>query len=115
MASLGRVTEAVLPTFEYDLRELPAGRVPFRRWRFELWHRGLLLRSGWRIASADAERALRTAASRRAHELHGLRALRPEAARPRAAWKPGTTVTLDCGAVSCVLEPRRLEDERAAA
>jgi hypothetical protein len=110
------VSEAfAAPTFEYDLRELPAGRVPFRRWRWELWHRGALLRCGWRITPHDADRALRTAASRRAHDLIGVRALRPEAARPAAPIVAGATVTLDCGAVSCVLEPRRADDAQAAA
>src|SRR3712207_565652 len=94
---------AAIPSFEYDLRELPPGRVPFRRWRFELWHRGLLLRSGWRIAPSDAERALRSAASRRAHAMIGVRPLRPEDARPVGRFTPGSTVELDCGAVTCVL------------
>ena len=103
------------PSFEYELRELPTGRVPFRRWRWELWHRGALLRCGWRITPDDAERALRSAASRRAHELIGLRPLRPEAARANLRFTPGAVVTLDCGALSCVLEPRAAADERAAA
>ena len=116
MASLGPVTETAAPaSFEYDLRELPPGRVPFRRWRFELWHRGVLRRSGWRISPADAEQALRTAASRRAHALIGVRPLRPEAARPSTPLARGATVTLDCGAVTCVLEPRGADEQRAAA
>jgi len=106
------VTQAA--AFDYDLRELPPGRVPFRRWRFELWQGAALLRSGWRITPHDAERALRAAASRRAHELVGVRPLRPENARALQPFKPGATVTLDCGAVSCVLTPRR-DDEREAA
>ena len=101
--------------FEYDLRELPPGRVPFRRWRFELWHGAALLRSGWRVSPHDAERALRAAASRRAHDLIGVKPLRPEDARPLAAFKPGATVTLDCGAVTCVLAPRREDDAQAVA
>ncbi len=101
--------------FEYDLRELPPGRVPFRRWRFELWHRSLLLRSGWRVSPADAERALRTAASRRAHDLIGVRPLRPENTRARPGFTPGASVTLDCGAVTCLLEPRGADEREAAA
>lgn len=116
MASLSAVTDAAAVTsFEYDLRELPPGRVPFRRWRWELWHRGLLLRCGWRITPDDAERALRSAASRRAHEMVGVRPLRPESARPSPAFKPGAVVTLDCGTLTCLLQPRGAEDERAAA
>ncbi len=100
--------------FEYDLRELPPGRVPFRRWRFELWHGAALLRSGWRVTPHDAERALRTAASRRAHDLIGVKPLRPESARALSPFKPGATVMLDCGALTCVLVPRR-EDARVVA
>jgi hypothetical protein len=109
-----RVTTAP-PEFEYDLRELPPGRVPFRRWRYELWHGALLLRSGWRITPRDAERALRTAASRRSHDLIGVKPLRPENNRALAPFKPGATVTLDCGPVRCVLMPRRIDEQTAAA
>ena len=106
---------AASPSFEYALRELPPGRVPFRRWRWELWHRGLLLRCGWRVTPHDAERALRVAAARRAHDLVGVRPLRPETARPSPPFERGTTVTLDCGAVTCVLEPRGADEQQAAA
>ena len=101
--------------FEYDLRELPTGRVPFRRWRWELWQGSRLLRCGWRVSPDDAERALRSAASRRAHDLIGLKPLRPETARPIEPFVPGTTVRLECGAVTCVLNPRGRDDEREAA
>ena len=102
-------------SFEYDLRELAPGRVPFRRWRWELWHRGVLLRCGWRVTPHDAERALSTAASRRAHALIGVRPLRPETARPLTPITEGASVTLDCGALHCLLEPRRADDQQAAA
>ena len=105
----------VAPEFEYDLRELPPGRVPFRRWRFELWHGMTLLRTGWRITPHDAERALRTAASRRSHDLIGVKPLRPENNRALGPFKPGASVTLDCGAVRCVLNPRRVDEQSAAA
>jgi hypothetical protein len=101
------------PSFEYDLKMLPPGRVPFRRWRWELWHGALLLASGWRTAPREAERALRAEASRRAHELRGLRALRPDRAHALDHFSPGAIVRLDCGAVSCVLAPRA--EPRAAA
>jgi hypothetical protein len=107
------VTES--PEFEYDLRELPPGRVPFRRWRFELWHGAHLLRTGWRITPHDAERALRTAASRRSHDLIGVKPLRPENTRALNPFRAGATVMLDCGAVRCVLTPRRLDAQAAAA
>jgi hypothetical protein len=102
-------------SFEYELLELPPGRVPFRRWRWSLWQRGALLRSGWRITPADAERALRTAASRRAHDLIGVRPLRPDAARPFVPMARQATIELDCGAVTCVLAPRGAEEQRVAA
>lgn len=114
MASLSGVSLAG-PAFEYDLRELPPGRVPFRRWRYELWQGTALLRTGWRVSPGDAERALRAAASRRAHDLVGVRSLRPEEARPLDPFKPGAVVRLDCGAVTCVLAPRRADDQQAAA
>jgi hypothetical protein len=95
------------PSFEYALRELPPGRVGFRRWRWELWHGAALMAAGWRLSQRDARRALRTAASRRAHELLGLTVLRPERAQALDAFAPGAVVRVDCGAVTCVLEPRR--------
>ncbi|MEA2459543.1 MAG: hypothetical protein QOC95_2515 [Thermoleophilaceae bacterium] len=98
--------------FQYGLSELPPGRVPFRRWRWELWHGARLVRCGWRLSPADAERALRTAASRRAHELIGVRPLRPERTRASGSFATGSSVRVDCGAVTCVLVPRR--DEAAA-
>jgi hypothetical protein len=93
-------------SFDYALHPLPPGRVGFRRWRWELWHGATLLATGWRTSPRDAERALWTAASRRVHELLGLRALRPERARALDPFRPGAVVRLDCGAGTCVLAPR---------
>jgi hypothetical protein len=107
------VTEAA--AFEYDLRELPPGRVPFRRWRYELWHGAALLRAGWRVSLHDAECALRTAASHRAHALIGVRPLRPDRTHTRDSFRPGAIIRLDCGAVSCLLSPRRVDDQAATA
>src|SRR5918997_7130488 len=84
---LGSVQDG--PAFEYALHPLPPGRVGFRRWRWELWEGALLLASGWRVTPRDAERALRTAASRRAHERIGVRALRPQAARELDSFATG--------------------------
>jgi hypothetical protein len=100
--------------FGYALRLLPPGRVGFRRWRWELWDGALLLASGWRLSPRDAERALRAAASTRAHERIGVRVLRPERALALDRFLPGRPVRLDCGAVACVLVPRA-SDERSAA
>jgi hypothetical protein len=99
--------------FQYALSELPPDRVPFRRWRWELWQGARLVACGWRLSPRDAERGLCTAASRRAHELLGVRVLRPDRNRAEGAFAFGATVEVDCGAVTCVLVPRR--DEQAAA
>ena len=95
------------PSFEYELEALPPGRVGFRRWRWKLWKGASLVASGWRVAPADAERALQAAAARLAHELLGVHALRLERARARDRFIPGASVTVDCGAVTCVLAPRQ--------
>ena len=106
---MGQVHDAS-PAFEYALAELPPGRVGFRRWRWELWHGSALLASGWRLSPADARRALRVAASRRVHELRGLTVLRPDRARALDVFRDGAVVRVDCGVVTCVLEPRRPPD-----
>ncbi len=97
------------PELSYDLRVLEPGRVPFRRWRWELWHGPRLLATGWRTSEGHAERALRTAASRFAHRVLGLHPLRPEATTVPGGWRPGAAVRLQCGAVSCRLVPRGAE------
>jgi hypothetical protein len=66
------------------------------------------------MALRDAERALRTAASRRTHELAGLHALRPDDAHALDRFLPGAVVRVDCGAFTCVLAPRG-EPEAATA
>jgi len=45
--------------FAYSLYPLPPGRLPFRRWKWELWHGPRLVASGWRLSRPDAGRALR--------------------------------------------------------
>jgi hypothetical protein len=99
----------------YNLHLVPPGRVPFRRWRWELWHGPQLLAAGWRVSTLHAQRALRTQASRYAHRVNGLYALRPDAARaPESVWH-GKRVMIDCGAVRVVLTPRALREWPAAA
>ncbi len=98
------------PELLYDLKVLPPGRVPFRRVRWELWHGQRLLATGWRTSDAHAERALRTAASRFAHRVLGLTPLRPEMSSFAGAFRPGESVRLDCGAVTCRLVHRRALD-----
>lgn len=66
------------PELTYAFEVIPAGRMPFRRWRFELWHGSALLAAGWRTNPGHAERALRAAASRFAHRMLGLHPLHPD-------------------------------------
>ena len=105
--------QEAMPRFEYAVEALPPGRVGFRRWRWQLWHGAVLLASGWRLSPRDAERALFKAAARRAHELLGVHALRPEHAQPLAPFFPGASVRIACGAATCVIAPRR-ENAQAA-
>ena len=58
--------------FDYALYALPPGRLPFRRWRWELWHGANLVAAGWRLARPDAGRALRVHAAEFGHRLFGL-------------------------------------------
>ena len=58
--------------FAYALYPLPPGRLPFRRWRWELWHGANLVAAGWRLARPDAGRALRVHAAEFGHRLFGL-------------------------------------------
>ena len=66
-----------MPTFEglefrYALHPLPPGRLPFRRWRWELWHGPRMLAAGWRVTERDAGRAICKYAATYAHRLFGL-------------------------------------------
>ena len=47
--------------FAYSLYPLPPGRLPFGRWKWELWHGPNLIAAGWRLARPDAGRALEEA------------------------------------------------------
>jgi hypothetical protein len=66
----------------YALRLLPAGRFPFRRYRFELWHGPRLLATGWRTSEAHARHALRERATTVARVVvaraQGVHVLRPD-------------------------------------
>ena len=55
--------------FAYALYRLPPGRLPFSRWRWELWHGSNLVAAGWRLARPDAGRALRVRAAEFGHRL----------------------------------------------
>src|SRR5689334_17423445 len=92
--------------FSYALHALPPGRLPFRRWRWELWHGATLVAAGWRLSLQHAERALCTAASRRGHAQLGLHPLHPERSWPVGGLSAGLAIRLDCGAFECTLVPR---------
>src|SRR3954449_12596105 len=72
-------------SFSYVVHELPRDRLPFRRWRFELWHGARLEAAGWRTTERDALRALHKHGSRVAHGVFGLR---PPAEGPRGGGGP---------------------------
>lgn len=97
----------------YALHELPTGRFPFRRWRYELWHGPRLLVAGWRTSPAHAERALSERAARTASRFRGLHLLRPEQAEASGSLRHGAIARVTCGAVSCRLVPRSAIAEAA--
>src|SRR5262249_43737189 len=59
-------------TFSSSLHPLEPGRMPFRRWRWELWHGATMVAAGWRLTQAQAGRALRLSAAEFGHRLFGL-------------------------------------------
>ena len=95
-------------SFHYALHELPLGRLPLRRWRWELWHGARLEAAGWRLSKRDAARALRLHASRVGHRLFGLTP-RPDDSGPIPGFRPGASVQLNHGAVAFALVPVHLE------
>jgi hypothetical protein len=98
------------PELYYALHVIPPGRMPFRRWRWELWHGANLLATGWRTSERKAEHALRTAAARAAHRLLGLHALRPEAAIIDGVLAAGAPARVECGGIAFRLVPRDLPE-----
>jgi hypothetical protein len=94
-----------LPTFSYLIEPLPPSPLG-RRWRWQLYRGERMLAAGWHYGERQALGALRTAASRSAHELAGLTALRPERATTDRRFFPGATVHVVSGALRCVLTPR---------
>jgi hypothetical protein len=96
-------------SFSYVLHELPRGRLPFRRWRFELWHGARLEAAGWRTSERDAVRALRAHGSRVAHRMFGLRPQTDARRAPVEAFQPGSTVRVLDGGIAFSLVPKQLE------
>jgi len=99
--------------FGYALHELPPGKLPFRRWRWELWHGSTLVAAGWRITRPQAGRALRHSAAEFGHRLFGLRPP-PRDAVAGDDLRPGTAERLAIGPITCLLVPRALESRVAA-
>jgi hypothetical protein len=103
-----------VPTFEglqfaYALHPLPPGRLPFKRWRWELWHGPTMIAAGWRLSRPQAGRALRVRAAEFGHRLFGLPV---PAADERAAagdLRPGAAERVEIGSITCLLVPRELE------
>src|SRR5438093_12543411 len=89
--------------FRYALHVLPPGRLPFARWRWELWHGERMLAAGWRVSERDAGRALCKHAAVFAHRLFGLR---PPERAPVAELRPGASRRLALGPITCRLVPR---------
>jgi hypothetical protein len=96
-----------VPEYHYTVEPLGPSRLG-HRWRWQLFRGERLVAGGWHLGERRALLALRTAASRAAHERLGLRALRPERAVADRPLLPGTTVRLVSGPVACVLVPREV-------
>jgi hypothetical protein len=101
--------------FAYSLYPLPPGRLPFRRWRWELWHGATLVAAGWRLARPDAGRALRVHAAEFGHRLFGLPVPERDPHAARGDLRPGTAERLAIGPITCLLVPRALETPVATA
>jgi hypothetical protein len=95
--------------FTYALHELPPGRLPFRRWRWELWHGATMIAAGWRISRPQAGRALRLSAAEFGHRLFGLPAPARDPGDGHGDLRPGTAERLAIGSITCLLVPRALE------
>lgn len=97
--------------FSYAFHELPPGRFPFRRWRWELWHGATLHASGWCGTPSGAERALRAYATKNAHRFFGLGPPGPESLPELSgqSLRPGATLRVSTGPVSYALVPLGLD------
>jgi hypothetical protein len=95
--------------FAYNLYLLPPGRMPFQRWRWELWHGPQLVAAGWRLGRPDAGRALRVYAAEHGHRLFGLPVPPRDPRTGRGDLPPGTTERLAIGPITALLVPRALE------
>jgi hypothetical protein len=103
-----------VPTFEglqfsYALHPLPPGRLPFKRWRWELWHGSTMVAAGWRLSRPLAARALRVHAGEFGHRLFGLPVPDRERLAGAGDLRPGAAERLAIGSITCLLVPRALE------
>jgi hypothetical protein len=96
-------------TFFYALHALEPGRLPFRRWRWELWHGATLVAAGWRLSRAQAGRALRINAAEFGHRLFGLPTPPRDVSAGHGELRPGAAERLAIGPITCRLVPRELE------
>ena len=101
--------------FAYSLYPLAPGRIPFNRWRWELWHGAHLVAAGWRLSRPDAGRALRLHAADYAHRLFGLPAPQRHDRLARGDLHPGTTERVKIGPITALLVPRALERPQLSA
>ena len=101
--------------FSYALHPLPPGRLPLKRWRWELWHGSTLVAAGWRLSRPQAGRALRLHAAEFAHGLFGLPAPAREPHAAEGDLRPGAAERLAIGPITCQLVPRALEAPPALA
>jgi hypothetical protein len=100
--------------FAYALHPLPPGRLPLRRWRWELWHGATLIAAGWRLSRPQAGRALRLSAAEFGHRLFGLPLPARDPGDGHGDLQPGSAERLAIGAITCMLVPRALEPPVAA-
>ena len=100
--------------FSYALHPLPPGRLPFRRWRWELWHGATLIAAGWRLSRPQAGRALRLSAAEFGHRLFGLPVPARDHGEGHGDLRPGSAERLAIGPITCMLVPRALEPPVAA-
>lgn len=103
-----------MPTVEglvvtYSLYPLPPGKLPFWRYRWEIWHGARLIAAGWRTSRSAAERAVQVFGAEYGHELVGLRPPPRDPRVPVEPLPPGVARRLQVGPVSLQLVPRALE------
>lgn len=103
-----------VPTFEYHVAPMPPSRLG-RRWGWELWRGERLVAAGWHLGERRALLALRTAASRAAHEDAGIRPLRAHQTSVHPPLLPGASVRVTGLAAACLLVPRPAEPGEARA